>query len=533
MHPISKPSLMVLLAPVFLFAGLAAGDVVASARASVDSTAQGTEQAAEQPAVAASNGFGIDLYRALVKADPAHNLFISPYSMAVALTMAAEGARGETEEEMAKVLHFPAATRPEESAATTIQRVHGGHAALAQRFLAAAGNTDPQTQARIAALRTLLDEANGNATKFQQQQKWKESGEANAQAQRFAAELNTLLTQVDRFDLRIANALWVERTFSLLPSFVQAIDRFYGTGGVTQLNIAGETEQSRARINAWVEEHTERRIKDLIPVGGLAPDIRLVITNAVYFKGQWADPFSEGATRDEPFALADGKTVPTKLMRDQWRNAVSYAAFSGDGAFFATPREVPADADKLPKTYPDDDGFSMIELPYKGGELSMVVIAPRAAGGLGALEQRLTADALDAWPKRLERRTVDTAIPRFKMASSHEMSPPLQALGMKRAFINPALPGGAQFGGMSASADPAQQLYIGGVLHKAWIEVTEKGTEAAAATAVMMAPGARAAPVEMVPFIPQFRADRPFLYLIRDAKSGVILFIGRMVDPRM
>lgn len=483
----------------------------------------------EAAAVAPSNAFGIDLYRSLCKKAPSSNLFISPYSIAIALTMTSEGATGETAAEMGRTLHFPAATKPEAPAVNTM---HAGHATLAQRFRAAAGGADPQVRARIDALRAKLDEANGQAADQQRQGKWKEAGESGAQARKLAEELNALLTTVDRFDLRIANALWVERTFPLAQSFVQAIDRFYGTGGVTSLDIAGAAEQSRLRINTWVAENTEQRIKDLIPIGALTPDMRLVITNAVYFKGEWADPFSEAGTRDEPFTLADGAKVQTKMMRDAHRSAISYAAFSADGAFFDTPREVPADEAQRPKTYPGDDGFQVIELPYKGGDLSMVVIAPRSAAGLGAVEAMLTADRLDAWLKRLDRRMVDTAIPRFTLASDHELSRPLQALGMKRAFVNPALAGGAQFGGISASADAAQQLFIGSVLHKAWVEVTERGTEAAAATAVLMATASEVRPVALVPFIPQFRADRPFLFLVRDAKSGVILFMGRMMNPQ-
>ena len=122
-------------------------------------------------------------------------------------------------------------------------------------------------------------------------------------------------------------------------------------------------------------------------------------------------------------------------------------------------------------------------------------------------------------------------MPRFKLEYTQEMSSPLKALGMQRAFVSPDQPGGAEFSGMSDSADPSKQLFIGAVLHKAWVEVNEKGTEAAAATALMMAPGAAARPVEMVPFTPQFHADHPFLFLIRDTKSGVILFIGRVNNP--
>jgi len=484
--------------------------------------------AAAKPAVAASNAFGIDLYRALANADPGRNLCISPYSVSVALTMAAEGARGETESQMAAALRFPADGR---TAGRPITQIHTGHAALAQHFAAAAGNTDPKTRERIKRLRKELDSANAATAKLQREQKWNEAGESQRRAESLASELNGLLSAVDRFDLRVANALWVEQTFDLVPAYVQTIDRFYGSGGVSRLNIAGDTEKSRRFINAWVESNTENRIKDLIPQGALTPAIRLVITNAVYFMGEWVAPFAEGSTRDDDFTLADGTKVKTKMMNDPWRGWVSYAAFTAAGECFQTPIQVPRDESQRPAVYPGDDGFSMIELPYKGGDLSMVLIAPRSPQGLAALESRLTAESLDAWLAKMAPRAVDTAMPKFKLEYTQELSGPLRSLGMKRAFISPEQPGGAEFPGMSDSADPARQLFIGAVLHKAWVEVTEKGTEAAAATAVLMAPGAAARPVEMVPFTPRFHADHPFIFLIRDTKSGVILFIGRMTRP--
>lgn len=486
----------------------------------------------EKAAAAASNAFGIDLYKAIAKATPTSNLFISPYSMALALTMTAEGATGETEAEMLRMLHVPARA---ESAGRSLTEMHVGHLGLAQRLRAGGGQGDAATRARIEALRAQLAAANSKAATQQTDQKWSEAAETAAEARRLADELNALLTTVDRFDLRIANALWVEQTFPLLSSYVQAIDQHYGVGGATSLDIAGQPEQARSRINAWVEAQTANRIVDLVPPGALLPTTRLVVTNAVYFKGEWTDPFPESGTREEEFTLADGAKVRTMMMRDRRRSAISYAAFSGDGAFFPTPHEVPREPVAAPKTYPDDDGFVAVEATYKGGQLAMTVIAPRSAQGLAALEARLTGEALEGWLDRLEQRTVDVALPRFRMSSAHEMSRPLQAMGMRRAFVNPALPdgaqAGAQFGGMSASVDPAQQLFVGGILHKAWIDVTERGTEAAAATAVMMAPGGIARPPEMVPFIPQFRADHPFLLLIRDTRSGVILFIGRMTTP--
>lgn len=485
---------------------------------------------AAEIAARASNTFGLELYKRVAREAGGGNVFISPYSMSVALTMAAEGARGETEAQINAALAIPGAERPGDRAITS---VHEGHAAIAAEFQRAAGSADPATRKKIEKLRHDLNDANAAVKKLDRGDNWREAHAAQQKARKLADELNALLVQVDRFDLRIANALWVEKTFDLVPEYVKKIGMHYGSDGVTPLDIQHKTEQSRSTINAWVEEHTENRIKDLIPAGALAPSTRLVITNAVYFKGQWAEPFEEGATREEDFTNGDGKTVRVRMMNDHWRGMVPYAALNGDGSAFVTPVQVPKEEKDRPPTYPDDGGFTMIALPYKGGTMQMVVMLPRSkdAGALAALEERLSAESLEKWLTFMNARTVDTGLPRFKMEFAGEMSDPLKAMGMARAFVSPGLKGGAEFDGMSESADPAKRLFIGGVLHKAWVEVTEKGTEAAAATAMMMAPGAAMRPVEMVPFNPVFRADHPFVFLIREVKTGVVVFVGRVMRP--
>lgn len=477
-------------------------------------------------AAAASNGFGLDLYRALAKDAEGKDLFLSPYSMSVALAMAAEGARGETETEMAAVLRFP----PGIDGGRGVTRVHGGYAALAEHFRVAAGVADAQTRDKIKDLRAKLEAANKEVDRLQDTQKWQESHEAQRKAEGFAQTLNKLLTEVDRFDLRVANALWVEKTFGILPTYVEVIARYYGTGGVNAVDFARDPDQERVKINDWVASHTENRIQDLIPKGAISDLTRLVITNAVYFRGEWAAPFKEDQTKEEDFTRADGGIVKVKMMNDPWRAGVPYAAFNADGTFFQTPMRVPADEEARSKvaTYPDGAGsFTMIELPYKGDTLSMLVIAPRAAADLAAVEDRLTAKNLDLWTKKLGKRSVVTAMPRFKMDWSGEMSDVLQSLGLRRAFVNPGKKDGADFSGISEGTDPTHKVYIGGVLHKSWVEVTEKGTEAAAATAVVMVTSAARQAEQTVPFTPVFRADRPFIFIVRDVQSGVILFIGR------
>jgi serine protease inhibitor len=271
---------------------------------------------------------------------------------------------------------------------------------------------------------------------------------------------------------------------------------------------------------------------DLIPAGGVDAATRLVLANAVYFRGAWRQPFPAKQTEDALFVTAEGGKVRVPLMRDRRREDVPYAAFTGAGDPFPTPLTVPADGSLVAPVYPEADGFQVVELPYQGGDLAMVLLLPRAPEGLGRLERLLTADRLTQWLAGLVRRDVDTAMPRFQQRSRLDLGASLRALGVTRAFVDPTTGAGAQFGRIQGPVGPTQQLFVGAVFHQAFVEVNEQGTEAAAATAVTMAPSA-AVPkrVELVPFRPVFRADHPFLFLIRDTKSGAILFVGRVVDP--
>jgi serine protease inhibitor len=476
--------------------------------------------AIERPAAQANNGFGIDLYRALAKAHPDGNLFLSPYSVTQALLMAAEGARGETASEMLRVLH---AASPE-----TLAAVHAGFAALAARFRAGGGAATADVRSRIATLHEQLAAANQKAEKLQNGSQWEAMRAAGNDAARLADQLNELLRATDCYELRTGNSLWVDKRCQLLPTYLAVVDRHYGTGSARIADFAGDAESERARINAWVGQQTHGRITDLLAPGMLSPLTRAVLANAVYFRGEWATPFSASSTTDEAFRRAGGASDDIRLMRDAWRTA-GYAAFSGDGVPFTTPHSVPRDPALRPATYPDDRGFTMVELPYKGGDMAMVVLLPRTADGLPHLESLLTDEALAGWLAKLDARTVDTALPRFTLGSKLGLVETLQSLGMRRAFADPTRPDGAQFTGMTGDVDPAQQLYFSNVVHQAKVEVTEVGTEAVAATAVICEVGAAAPRIEMEPFQPVFRADHPFLFLIRDVRSGTVLFLGRMV----
>ncbi len=474
-----------------------------------------------QQASAATNGLAVDLYRRLATSDDG-NLFLSPWSISTALAMAAEGARAETAAEMRRALHYGDGP---------LANMHASFAALQQQLTAGAGNAPKATRDRITALREQLAKQNDAAQSAMDRADYTKGRNLGREAKKTAVELSALLATVDRYDLRAANSLWCDRTAPLLPAFLGELDRHYGTGFANIVDFRGDHDGARRQINHWIANRTEQRIVDMISQGGVSAVTRLVLANAVYFRGEWQEPFDADNTKDADFQRADGQKLVMRLMRDQWREDVPYAAFTGTGDYFDTPKQVPADGAVLAATYPDRDGFQAIELPYKGGNLAMVVLLPRAHDGLGKLEQMLTADRLTGWLGKLARRDVDTALPRFQQRGQSNLGQALQAMGMARAFVDPTTGSGAQFEGMNGAEDPMQKLYIAAVFHQAFVEVTEKGTEAAAATVLTLDPGSAAPRIEMVPFRPVFRADRPFLFLIRDCKSGAILFLGRVCAP--
>jgi serpin B len=295
---------------------------------------------------------------------------------------------------------------------------------------------------------------------------------------------------------RIANRLFGEKTYRLEPAYLQATRAAYGAAfeGVDFVRAA---EAARAAINGWVEAQTEKRIRGLIPSGGVNEETRLVLVNALYFLGDWLEPFTKEATRPAPFHLSGSakKDVPTMHQVESLRLA------------------------RRP-------GFMALELPYAGRQLAMLILLPDQMGGLPALEAALDAAALDAVVGALAPTRVNVALPKFEVdpATSLSLGDLLVAMGMGLAFDRQK----ADFTGIANPPDPRDRLFIGRVFHKAFVKVDEKGTEAAAATAVAMLRASGMPPRDQpVPF----KADHPFLFLIRDQASGLMLFMGRVADP--
>lgn len=371
--------------------------------------------------VKGNNSFCFDLYHQLMSKQG--NLFFSPYSISTALAMTYAGAKGETEKQMAKVLHFP-----------------------------------KDQKALHPAFSQLQNDLNSI----------EEKGEVK---------------------LSIANALWAQKDYIFLDPFLNCTNKYYGSG-LYFVDFAKSAE-ARNKINSWVEEKTCNKIKNLInpPI----PDkwTSLILTNAIYFKGNWLSQFDKAKTRKDDFYLSEDELIKVPMM-----------------------------SQKSDYRYLDFGAFEGMELPYEGNDLSMLIFLPKEIDGLAEFEDHMTADTVAMWIDGLMNtyeREVRVTIPKFKTTSEFELAPILSGMGMSDAFF----PVQADFSGIDGKRD----LFISNVIHKAFVDVNEEGTEAAAATAVVMLKSSAMKP-------PEFKADHPFLFLLRENKTGSILFIGRIVDPR-
>jgi len=309
----------------------------------------------------------------------------------------------------------------------------------------------------------------------------------------FSSLLELLNSTGDRngYSLSTANRLWGVKGYKFEEVFLKLTGDKYRA----ELETVdfGQLEEARREINKWVERQTREKITDLIPSGVLTPDTRLVLTNAIYFQSGWSSEFYKKATKAAPFRLTATDEVDVLTMQQ---------------------------TEDFP--YTEDADVQVLSLPYRGHELSMVVILPKKVDGLAGLEEKLNHDQFAKWMKTLQSdRPVETYLPKFRMRTALMLSKALKSMGMSSAFSDDA-----DFSAMSKS----EGLKISEVIHQAFVDVDEKGTEAAAATAVVMAPTSAAIPNEP-PKPVVFRADHPFLFVIRDNRTGAILFMGRMVRP--
>ena len=291
----------------------------------------------------------------------------------------------------------------------------------------------------------------------------------------------------EKVELTVANALWAQKDYHFLEHFLDLVRKYY-RAELNHADFKTAHESARGQINNWVERQTNDKIKDLIKPGVLNALTRLVLANAIYFKGLWGSQFDKRMTRDAKFWLDPDTTVDVPMMSQEHE-------FS----------------------YMENDQLQALELPYEGNDLSMILLLPKKRGGLAELESSFTTRTLRSFLAKLREQTVTVYLPRFKLTSTFSLQETLAALGMSDAFNQNT----ADFSAM----DGSRMLYISAVVHKAFVDVNEEGTEAAAATGVVVS-------VTAVPARPTvFRADHPFVFLIRDTHSGSILFLGRVVDP--
>jgi serpin B len=408
--------------------------------------------------VEGGNAFGLSLYSRLAAAKEG-NLFFSPASIHTALAMTYAGARGGTADQMCRTLRFPMEEKLEAG------KPDAGPHELEKRLV-------PWPKDKLhSAFGRLIEKLN-----TPQMVPTMEKGK---------------VVRRPAYELTVCNALWGQKGFAFRAEFTKLVGSSYGAG-LRHVDFVAEREAARRTINTWVEDQTKDKIKDLIPSGVLTPLTRLVLTNAIYFKSNWAEKFEKRATRDEDFTLAGGKKVKTPMMHQQRRFG-----------------------------YMEDKTCQVLEMPYRSGELSMLVLLPKKADGLEALEKALARKGLQDYLTKIRQTEVRLTLPKFKFTSSFRLADKLKAMGMTDAFS----PAKADFSGMTT----AQKLFISAVLHKAFVAVDEEGTEAAAATAVVMA----LTSVVLPPPKPKvFKADHPFVFVIRHRETGAVLFMGRVANPK-
>ena len=302
----------------------------------------------------------------------------------------------------------------------------------------------------------------------------------------FAALHNKINESNNEYELSTANALWAQKDYPFLEEYTEKIDQYYG-GKVTNLDFS-DSAGSANTINSWVEDKTKNKIKDLVPSSALSSYTKLVLTNAIYFKGTWIQQFDKSKTEEEDFKITDFEKVEVNMMHI---------------------------GEKEEFIYSENEDLQIIELPYKGEKLSMLILLPKE-NDLKPIEDMLTAEKLNELKSEMYSTDVIVSIPKFTFETKYFMVDNLKNMGMHDAF------GNADFSGM----DGTKELYISNVIHQAFVDVDEEGTEAAAATAVVMGITSIAPkPVKI------FYADHPFIFIIQENETGSILFMGKVVNP--
>lgn len=412
-------------------------------------------------------------HRALAAASPpGENSFWSPASLQAALAALGEGSRTVSAKEIADLLRLPAPKGPDPDFALlhAFNRATAEH--LGSAITTAAGPDSPELV----------------------------------------------------FAYRAAGHLWVQEDFAVKDEFIATLQGAYGPRMLRKADFRRRAESVRSEANELIEQETEGLLKQALPKGFFSEETRVAFAHVVHLRADWSEPFNPSFTRPAPFVGVDGekRDVPTMTARRHLR----YEAFEADGRAFFTPKEVPyANDDGDPRHYPGAGGYQVVTIPYHGYRASMVVVLPTGGGTLAALEARLTAPRLDAMLRSGEEYSCFVRWPRFKVRADWDLAAVLLKLGLTSVFD-------VDRADLSGIAAPPPPLYVSGFLQKGELEVNERGTIAAVVTAFGVAAGAGMGErPKSRPFVPQFVADHPFLYLIKDDQTGQVLFMGRVLRP--
>ncbi|XP_076992238.1 serpin B3-like [Tamandua tetradactyla] len=354
--------------------------------------------------------------------------------------------------------------------------------ALSMLLLGARKNTALEIE-KLLHFTEVTENVKGQATK----ELVDSTGNVHHQFQKLLTELKK---PTDAYGLNIANGLYGEKSFQFLQDYLDNIKKFY-LASVESVDFVNAAEECRKKINSWVESQTNGKIKDLFPRDSLDNTTKLVLASAIWFKGLWTQKFNKEYTKEGKFWVNKDTSKPVQMMKQ--RSSFNLA-------------------------FLEDEEAKILEMPYKGKELSMFVLLPNETDGLQKLEDKLTAEKLMEWmsSSNMSQRDVDLCFPRFKVEESYDLKTELRAMGMGDAFN----PQNADLSGMTGGQD----LVVSKILHKAYVEVTEEGTEAAAATGIVIV-------ATSLPIIEKFHCDHPFLYLISHCETKSILFIGRFSSP--
>ncbi|XP_069469638.1 serpin B6-like [Ambystoma mexicanum] len=395
------------------------------------------------PVVVANTNFALGLYKSICESHKQENVFFSPWSISSALAMVYLGTKGNTAAQMAQVLQFAAVT----------------------------GTGDCSKKARK---------------------------ETDFEKDNIHYGFQELISAINRpsstYLLKTANRIFGEATYNFLSDYSRLVEKFYNAKQQS-VNFIGAAEETRKDINAWVESQTENKIQNLLPLGSIDSMTRLVLVNAIYFKGSWAKKFREQNSQERPFRVSKTQSKPAQMMFQRGKFQVSYI---------------------------DELMTKVLELPYVDNDLNMVILLPDDINddstGLEQLEAELSFEKFAKWTnaERMKKSEVAVKLPRFKLEEKYNLKSILSSMGMSDVFIE----GKADLTGMSARSD----LFLSQVFHQAMVEVNEEGTEAAASTAGV-------ASVRSGLMVVNFEADHPFLFFIRHNKTGAILFYGRFCSP--